>query len=191
VTGLEERHFAFFAQADGRWRREWRGPVAAPPPLRPRESKRRRANAVRAWLARVVPVEPGEIALDVTHAGWPVGDFVWAQFDPVRMRVTWPETHAFLVIDTGTLQIAGHTESPRPVRSTAQHLVVDVTGTPLAPCLAQIDGRFLLSPAGGASFLPTCATPAVLRLGAMVAAYAPVLLSRDAVGPRVACASMR
>src|SRR6185436_16907011 len=91
-----------------------------------------------AWQDRVSGREPHEICLDVTQFDYPVGDFCWMVFRPYdatesgkRGLLDWPDVHTFIQIERATMRLICYWDSPRPVRSCAARVVIDITGTPL------------------------------------------------------------
>lgn len=134
------RHFAFFDQTTGAYRREWRGEVGEPS-IDPSAPDRQRQ--LDDWTTAVSQPDPGEVGLDVTQFDYPVGDFCWMTFDAVDRRLDWPEMHTFVEIDLDTLEIVGNQQSPRPIRSHDRRLIVDITDSPLAAYYGRIFGRLV------------------------------------------------
>lgn len=137
---MRERHFAFFRHDTGEYVREWKGSVPEPA-IDLRLTGDAREQALIAWATEVSGGRPGEIGLDVTPFGYPVGDFCWMHFDVIDRCLDWPVAHKFIQIDRATLQIDVNHASPRPVRSTPERLVIDITGTSLEPYHGHIFGR--------------------------------------------------
>lgn len=140
---MTERHFAFFRQGTGDYIREWKGPVDEPD-IDPMLVGDAREVAMNAWTTDVLQPQPGEIGLDVTQFGYPVGDFCWMRFDEVDRLLDWPVSHKFIQIDRATMQIDTNSDSPRPIRSTPERIVIDITGTPLEPYYGSIFGRLVV-----------------------------------------------
>jgi len=137
---MSTRHFAFFRQDDGTCTREWSGPVPEPE-IDPLLVGDARLAALNAWQQTVAPAEPGEVGLDVTFIGWPVGDFCYCVFDAVGRRLEWGPERYYIEINTTTLEIVANTQSHRPIRDAVpgQH-VIDITGTCLEPYHGRIFG---------------------------------------------------
>ena len=70
-----------------------------------------------------------------------MGDFQWAVFDGVDRLLDFREMRAYLQLTPATATLDASVRSPRPVRSTPQKLVADVTGTPLEPWIDHLHGR--------------------------------------------------
>lgn len=160
------RHFAWFRVEDGRWIGEWAGRVPAPvvPPSLMGDA---RLMVLNEWLQQVQRgITPfasayettaqawdldawddcppgGAICLDVTMYTWPVGDFQWSVFDGVDQLLDFREMRAYLELTPATAMLDASVRSPRPIRSTAQKLVADVTGTRLEPWIDQLHGRLV------------------------------------------------
>lgn len=137
-----ERHFAFFDAVTGVYVREWRGPVEA---YRPRwwHGQRERDR----WATRVSRPAPGEVGLDVTHIGWPVGDFCYCRFDSVDRMLDWGPPRYYIQIHDR--EIIANQESHRPIYGEG---ILDITGTALEPFhgrlfgrLTRVDGRWRLA----------------------------------------------
>lgn len=144
------RHFAYFAAASIRqvidgvlidvcpYIREWKGEVAAPPDfILHLEDMPLRQRALTGWMEDVAGRAPHEICLDVTSFDYPEGDFCWMVYRPYeetepgkRGLLDWPDSHTFVQIDRATMRLQAYWQSVRPVRSTPQTMVIDVTGTP-------------------------------------------------------------
>jgi hypothetical protein len=70
----------------------------------------------------------GEVGLDVTHIGWPVGEFCYCRFDEIDRRLDWGPPRHYLEIRTDTGEIVAQLESHRPVRAAVPgQVVIDVT----------------------------------------------------------------
>jgi hypothetical protein len=134
------RHFAFFKK--GAYSREWEGQVPEQdiPDSLIGES---RQQALNAWATEISHPQQGEIGLDVTHFGYPFGDFCWMTFDEVDRRLEWRIMHRYIQIDRSTWKIDANNESPRPVRSTPDKLVIDITGTVLEPYYGSLFGQLV------------------------------------------------
>lgn len=159
------RHFAFFdvravqmmdrdghAFAGCAWVREAKGEVE--PPDGPADPD---------WQDRVSGRQPGEICLDVTSFDYPLGDFCWMVYRPydatepgTRGLLDSPMDHTFVQVNRHTLDIVANSRSPRPIRSTDDVLVVDVTGTPLEALYGRMFGRLR-----GGRFVPASGRPAL------------------------------
>lgn len=126
---MVERHFAYFDGETGRCTREWQGPVP-PPQIAPGLTSWARLLLLNAWATGVSQPEAGEVALDVTHLQYPVGDFCWAHFDAIDFRLTFPEAHWLLEVDTATRQCAQLLQTARPARSHGTRVLFDVTAVP-------------------------------------------------------------
>ena len=138
-----ERHFAFFRQRTGEYIREWKGPVPEPniDPLLVGDA---REIALNQWVTDVSQPQPGEIGLDVTQFDYPVGDFCWMVFRQPEWLLDWPVMHRFIQIDRATMTINVNNESHRPVRSTPNKLVIDITGTAMEPYYGAIFGTLVV-----------------------------------------------
>lgn len=135
-----QRHFAFFDQITGNYIREWKGPVPSP---NIRWWQRNRQVALDKWATDVSKPGQGEVGLDVTHIGWPVGDFCYCTFDPVDRRLEWGPPRHYVEVSLDTLEVVANTESHRPIRDAVpnQH-VFDITSTAWEPYFGHIFGRF-------------------------------------------------
>lgn len=159
------RHLAWFDTATGGWLGEWDG--ALPVPVVPATlTGDARMQVMNAWLQRVqgaitpsgspyvVEAQAWDLAawdacadgaavcLDVSLYGWPVGDFRWACFDQVDGLVDFREWRVYLEVQRQTARLDVNLRSPRQVSSTPERVIVDVTGTPLAPHVGRLFGRF-------------------------------------------------
>ena len=162
---MVDRHFAWFRVDDGGWIGEWRGTVPAPvvPPAVIGDSRLMLLNTwtqqtqrgITPWASAYPTIAQawnldawddcppgGAVCLDVTLYNWPVGDFQWACFDGVDRVLDFRELRTYLEITPQTAMLDASVRSPRQVFSTPQKLVADVTGTPLAPYVGHIYGRF-------------------------------------------------
>ena len=163
---MVERHFVWFTVHTGGWIGEWQGKVPAPiiPPALVGDA---RLSLLNEWLHQtqrgITPVASaypmtaqawnldawddcppgGAVCLDVTMYCWPVGDFYWAVFDGVDRLIDFREMRAYLQLTPATALLDASVRSPRPVRSTPQKLVADVTGTPLEPWIDRLHGRLV------------------------------------------------
>lgn len=149
-----ERHFAFFAAGTGEYLREWAGPVPVPDiPHTTRRwwggrmafSEAERQAALNAWATRVSQPQPGEVGLDVTPIGWPVGDLCYCRvdFSHPRPLLQWGPPRHYIEVRLGTMQIVANTETHRPLRAAVPgQVVIDITGTALARYHGRIWGRF-------------------------------------------------
>ena len=163
---MTDRHFAWFHVETGAWIGEWSGRVQAPvvPPSLIGDDRLRVLNAwtqqtqstitpagspyhmrEQAWDLDAWDDCPpgGAVCLDVTMYRWPVGDFQWAVFDGVDRLLDFREMRSYLQLTPAAATLDASLHSPRPVRSTVQKLVADVTGTPLAPWVDQLHGRLV------------------------------------------------
>lgn len=141
-----ERHFAFFRQGSGECVREWKGAIADPPPWVVRTGWRWLLNR---WATHVSQPQRGEVALDVTHIGWPVGDFCYCTFNEVDRLLDWGPARHYIEVREDTLEIVANQESHRPIRSAVPgQLVIDITGTALEQHYGHIFGRFVRGQAG-------------------------------------------
>ena len=151
---MTTRHIAFFRQSDGAWVREWEGQVPVPA-FDPALIGDARLAALNGWQQQVIPAELGEIGLDVTHLGWPVGDFCYCTFDPVTRILDWGPDRFYVEIDIMMLEVVANQRSHRPLRAAdPRRHVIDITGTPWEPFHGQIFGRFVQQ-ARGWSFVPS------------------------------------
>lgn len=141
------RHVVYFAQGGtsthgGDWLREATGWVEAPA-IQDTVFGDARIRRMNLWATRVFAPASGEVCLDVTDVDtgddYQVGDFVWARFDAVGRRVVWPEPHVFLQF-TPDGRAKAVARSARPVYSTTDTLVYDVTGTVFAPVAQSVLG---------------------------------------------------
>ena len=160
------RHFAWFRQDTGQWIGEWAGRVPAPviPASLIGEARLMLLNEWTHCVQRYItphgsPNEPqaqawdldawddcqpgGAVCLDVTMYGWPVGDFYWAVFDGVDRLLDFREMRVWLQLSPATAMLDASVRSQRPVRSTSQKLIADITGTPLEPWIDQLHGRLV------------------------------------------------
>lgn len=129
-----DRHFAYFDVETGRCTREGAGPVPRPH-LPPGLAPTARMLLLNEWAKTVSQPEDGEVSLDVTHLRYPVGDFRWAHFDAIDFRLTFPEPHWFLEVDTEARRCVQLLQSARPARSHGVRQIFDVTAA--APIRAQ------------------------------------------------------
>lgn len=137
------RHFAFFRQDTGEYVRESAGPVPDPD-IDPALTGDARSAALNAWATDVSAPQAGEIGLDVTHIGWPIGDFCYCRFDVVDRSLHWGPPRYYVEIALDRMEIAANQESHRPVRSTdPTRLVIDITGTALEPLHGHLFGRLV------------------------------------------------
>lgn len=160
------RHLAWFNVQTGAYIGEWQGLVPTPL-LPPSLIGDARLMVLNEWLQQVQRVitpsgspypvtwqswdldawddcpDGGAVCLDVTMYQWPVGDFVWAQFDDVDRRLDFREMRKYLEITTSTLMLDANHASPRPVRSTPDKAVIDITGTPLGQLHGRLFGRLV------------------------------------------------
>lgn len=186
-----ERHLAWFRLDTGYWLGEWRGAVPAPT-VPPELLGEARLQFLNAWLQRVQQfITPagapwdtqasvwneaawddcppgGAVCLDVSMYGWPVGDFRWAVFDGVDRLLDFRDQRTYLQLRPATARIDAHGRSPRPIRSTPDAVMADVTGTPLEPVAGHLlgqwrrhDGRLVWVPDDAHATLPD---PAMLSL---------------------------
>lgn len=160
------RHLAWFRVETGRWIGEWQGAVPAPvvPPSLIGDARRLVLNEwlqqtqrgitpfasaystmAQAWDLDAWDDCPpgGAVCLDVTMYCWPAGDFYWAVFDGVDRLLDFREMRAWLELTPALAMLDASVRSPRPVRSTPQKLVADVTGTPLEPWVDWLHGRLV------------------------------------------------
>lgn len=137
-----ERHFAFFRQGTGEYVRDWRGPVPEPD-IDPALVGEAREAVLNAWATDVSQPRPGEIGLDVTAFEYEVGDFCWMVFRQPERLLDWPVTHRFIQIDRAALVIHVNCESPRPIRSNADTIVIDITGTALEQFYGHLFGQLV------------------------------------------------
>ena len=160
------RHFAWFHATAGHWIGEWRGRVPAPalPAGVIGEARLALLNAWQQKIQRAISPDGSPYAadaqawnldawdncaagaavcLDVTIYLWPVGDFQWARFDGVDRVLAFPEARDYLQIAANTLQLDVNSRSGRPIRSTAQKAVIDITGSPLAALHGRLFGRLI------------------------------------------------
>ena len=135
------RHFAFFRQLTGEYIREWAGPVPAPSAWVTRLGWPWLLNR---WATLVSQPQRGEIGLDVTHIGWPVGDFCYCTCDVVDRRLDCGPPRHYIEVHLTTGEIVANQESHRPIRSAVPgQRVLDITGTALEPYHGQLFGRFV------------------------------------------------
>jgi hypothetical protein len=165
-------HVAYFAadgdgQTGGAWQREWAGLVPAPevPSTLVGDA---RLRWLCDWQQQVAPAEDGEVGIDVTALRWPVGDLCWHRFDAVRRDLYCPEPHLFIQIARDTRMVDVNCESGRPVASTPERLVLDITGTPLEPFYGHLfgqlvtrGGRIALEPTADEMTVPADVRPAL------------------------------
>jgi hypothetical protein len=124
------RHGAYFSIETGRCLREQAGDYPRPivADMAPAEI---RLAMLDKWFAQIMDPSDGEVVLDVTHLGYPVGDCKWATFDAIDRTLSFSKTRDWLEGDvvTGLVQDA---HSPRPIRSHGTRLILDVTGVVIA-----------------------------------------------------------
>lgn len=163
---MVERHFAWFRAETGAWIGEWRGRVPAPaiPPVAIGHARQMLLNDWTQQTQRLItptrsPYEMqsqawdldawddcpagGAVCLDVTMYGWPVGDFAWAIFDGVDRLLDFRQMRTCLQVTPATVTLDAVARSPRPIRSTADKLIGDITGTSLEPFADHLFGRFV------------------------------------------------
>lgn len=149
-----DRHFAYFDQNTGAWIRECRGPVPDPD-IDTRLVGDARLGALNTWQQRIAPAGQDEVGLDVTHIGWPVGDFCYCAFDPVTRLLDWGPERFYIEIEMMALEVVANQRSHRPIRDAAPgQRVLDITGTWLEQYHGNIYGRFVRQDCGWA-FLPS------------------------------------
>lgn len=201
ADGLVFRHLAWFHTRTGVWIGEWAGRV--PAPLVPSwAGPDARARALNRWLhatqTRITPAGcadtyhavdqvwsldawddcgPGEaVCLDVTLFAWPVGDHRWHVWDDTDRRLLWPEVK--LNIQITSARIGANGSGSRPVMSSRDKLVIDITNTPAAAFHGQLfgqlrrddNGRVVLQPGGHGeeqAALARRATTALLDAGCL------------------------
>ena len=163
---MVHRHFAWFDTETGGYMGEWTGRVPAPV-VPPSVTGEARVVLLNAWLHQVQSVitpsgspyetdaeawdlrawdacpNGGAVCLDVTMYRWPCGDFVYAVFDGVDRLLDFREMRTYLQVTPLLATLDATVRSARPIRSTAQKLIADVTGTPLEPFAGQLFGRFV------------------------------------------------
>ena len=113
-----DRHFAYFDQNTGAWIRECRGPVPDPD-IDTRLVGDARLGALNTWQQRIAPAGQDEVGLDVTHIGWPVGDFCYCAFDPVTRLLDWGPERFYIEIEMMALEVVANQRSHRPIRDAA------------------------------------------------------------------------
>lgn len=151
---MTPRHIAYFDQRSGVCLREWLGELPEPD-IDPTLVGDGRLAAMNTFQQSVAPALVNEIGLDVTHIGWPVGDFCYCVFDPVTRFLDWGPERFYIELATATLEVTANQRSHRPIReSHAGHHVFDITGTPWERFHGQIFGRFVRHERGWA-FLPS------------------------------------
>lgn len=161
-----ERHLAWFNVETGAWIGEWLGRVPSPivPPSMIGDARTMVLNEWQQQTQRLItpagsPYQMqdqawdldawddcppgGAVCLDVTMYNWPVGDFRWAVFDGVDRLLDFREMRAYLELTPATAMLDASVHSPRPVRSTPDKLVADLTGTPLEPWIDHLHGQLV------------------------------------------------
>jgi hypothetical protein len=151
------RHFAYYSQADGSYVREVQLP-GVPPAWIAALPGALRDYAFSRWSHRRASPRPGEVALDVTQFDYPVGDFCWSVLrfgdgDDGKPLLDFPTEHTFLQLVRVTGSVRAWWRSPRPVRSTEELWVLDVTGTALEALYGTF-GALEVSGPGLLSFVP-------------------------------------
>lgn len=197
------RHFAWFTVDTGAWIGEWAGRLPTPvvPPALSGEARRllletwqhqaqsaiTPAGAPYPTAAAVWDLDAwdtcpsgGAVCLDVTLYGWPVGDFRWAIFDSVDRLLDFRDQRTYVQVTPARAALDVVARSARPIRSTPEKLVIDLTGTSLEPLagdlfgpLVRRDGRLLL--------LPSAALPEAVRV--TLCQENPDLTRLDALDP--------
>ena len=168
------RHFAWFS-LDGHWLGEWCGTVPSPPVRLLAQVGDARTLGLNAWLQEIQRMitpfaspypaddemwnesawdtceEGHAVCLDVTHIGWPVGDHYWHHWNALDQTLESPVNRLHLQVDRATRRLDANQTSSRPIRSTMDKAMLDVTGTPLAPFHGSLlgpvvrqDGRWIL-----------------------------------------------
>lgn len=160
------RHLAWFNTETGGWIGEWMGHLPAPV-VPSTVTEEGRLQMLNAWLQDaqrlITPAgspyavtaqlwdldawddcpDGAAVCLDTTRYGWPVGDFQWAVFDGWDRLLDFREMRAYLELTPATAMLDASVHGPRPVRSTPEKIVADVTGTPLEPWVDQLHGRLI------------------------------------------------
>lgn len=151
------RHFAYYRQDDGAYLAEQLAPVNVPAEFAALPESVR-ALAIDRWANAIACPAPGVVALDVTRFDYPLGDFCWSVLrfgdgENGRPLLDWPHMHTFVQLDRFDARIVAWNQSPRPVRSTADRLILDVTGTAWAAAYGTFgqfwdlgNGRFNFEP---------------------------------------------
>lgn len=146
---LTTRHFVFFRQSDGTYVREWKGQVEEPEILRTRNqwpwlgrlsplirlADEERQAAFDEWATVVSQPRCGEIGLDVTHIGWPAGDFCYCHIDLNRPKplLDWGPMRHFVEVNED-LRIVAIQTSHRPIHDAVPgQFVIDITGSAIEP----------------------------------------------------------
>ena len=156
-------HFAYYRQRDGAYLYERLIPVAVPMRLALLPADRR-PHVFNRWANRVARPRWGEVAIDVSRFDYPIGDFVWSVLRfgagiEGRPLLDFPEERTFVQIEKQTGQLVAWTKAPRPVRSTADRWVIDVTGLAWEAAYG-VFGRFVET-GGRVAFLPELGRPAL------------------------------
>lgn len=165
------RHLAFFNCESGDWIGEWAGHVPVPR-LPPGVIGDARTLVLNAWIHEVQrlitpsgsPYElvaqewdlaawdecprGGAVCLDVTHFSWPVSDQRWHRWVQADFALDWPDHRLFIKVERAALALDSNVASSRPVRSTPEQGVVDITGTRLEPFHGRIFGHLRRDDAG-------------------------------------------
>lgn len=168
---MARRHFAYFAQADGSYLREQLADGPAAPAWYAWMAPALRRQLVQRWAHRLARPARGEVAIDVSSFDYPLGDFRWAVLrfgdgDGGRPLLDFPVVRTFMQIDRVSSQLVGWARSSRPIRSTANRVVLDVTGTTWEAVYG-VFGQFGRMPGGPYLFCPDRATsPAALASAA-------------------------
>jgi hypothetical protein len=141
-------HVAYFAQADGSWIREAHGLVEAPD-LDPTLMGEARLGALNAWQQRVAPAGRGEVGLDVTGFGWPLGQFRYCRFDIKDRRLDWGPPRAYIEIDLRSRMVVANVRTHLPiVPAVPGQVILDITGTAWEPYHGRVFGVLTRTPAG-------------------------------------------
>lgn len=90
-----------------------------------------RQQALNEWQQAMVGL-PRTACLDVTQFAYPEGDFVRARFDLVDRALLWDDDALRCYAQVNrALRLYCYVTSHRPIRSTPERLVLDVSGTVL------------------------------------------------------------
>lgn len=157
---------AWFRLEDGQWIGEWQGVVPSPPLSLLAQRGDAREMGMNAWLhdtQRLItpsgsPYDVqaqcwdhdawedcpsgGAVCVDVTRFQWPVGDQSFHRWNTMDGGIEYPDTRQYIQVDRNSQHIDANQVSSRPIRSTAQKAILDITGTALAPFHGLLTGHF-------------------------------------------------